>query len=62
MTQRTYTGTIPEREMDRSMDIREIAADLEGYTEHELRETLAEAIKVLGKTRVDEIINEELPL
>lgn len=40
----------------------EIAADLEGHTEHELREALAEAVKVLGKPRVNQIINDEVPL
>lgn len=44
---------------DQDRQLAEIASDYEGHTEHELRETLAEAIQVLGKARVEAIINEE---
>lgn len=37
-----------------------IAADLPGYTEHQLREAIAEARKRLGKEYTREIIEAEL--
>lgn len=45
---------------DDDMAMCELAHDIEGHTEHELRETLAEAIQVLGRQRVDQIISEEV--